>query len=454
MPERILKLHPALMMLLSFAVLIFIGAGLLKLPFSIRSGQISLIDALFTATSAVCVTGLTVVDTGTYFTIFGQCVILALIQVGGLGVMTVSVMLFQAIGRNISFRQRMIMQNLFTHSFRMDIRIIIRTILTFTFIAESIGILLLTLHWSQEYPLSRALYMAIFHSISAFCNAGFSLFPDSMVRYHDNLLLNLSLIGLIILGGIGFPVVYDFYLKSKKRKTSRIKLAVQTKVVLVTTFILILAGAASFWILEQTNTLHRQEPFVALIISLFQSITCRTAGFNTVDIASLNDATLLMMTVLMFIGGSPGSCAGGVKTTTLAILATFAWNSIRNRNRINLFKKSIPPNTVNRSLLLVLISAILIGSILFLLLARSSVAHPALYGRENRLLVYLFETVSAFGTVGLSMGVTPSMPFWGESWIILLMYIGRVGVLTFAYTVVGGGLKNGVEYAEESLMVG
>ncbi len=451
--KRILKTHPANLVLLSFLLLITVGTLLLKLPISTRTGHIPFVDALFTATSAVCVTGLVVVDTGTYFTLFGQCVILGLIQIGGLGVMTISVALFQWIGRSVSFRQRMIMQDLFAHTPREDIFGLVKSIIFFTLGAEIVGALLLTLHWYGKLPLLKALYAAVFHSVSAFCNAGFSLYSDSMVRYSDSYLLNLTLCALIVLGGIGFPVLYDLQSWFAMRKQKRIRLSVHTKTVLVTTLILIVFGTLMFAFLEH-QTLEAPQPLAHRILTpLFQSITCRTAGFNTVDISHLKDATLAMMIFLMFFGASPGSCGGGVKTTTLAILAAFTLSRVRRKRRVTLFRKSIPTETVTRSVSLVLISVAIIGLMLFLILVGAATGHTKAIPRES-FLAYLFETVSAFGTVGLSMGVTPVLGTWGKCCITLMMIIGRVGVLTFSYIIAGAGTANGVEYSEENLMVG
>jgi trk system potassium uptake protein TrkH len=452
--KKLLKMHPAALVILSFLSLIIAGTLLLKLPIAANSGSIPLIDAFFTATSAICVTGLIVVDTGTCFTLFGQIVILFLIQIGGLGVMTVSVMLFKMIGRNIPFRQRMVLQDVFAHTPRGDILQLLKTIFIFTVIIELIGFGGFFIHFLQSFPIGRALYLAVFHSVSAFCNAGFSTFSDSMMSASGDWLLNLNMCLLIILGGIGFPVVYDVYTKIKSRKEARRKLSVQTKVVFTTTLALIFFGAVVFWILEKPHILSGRPFGETILISIFQSVTCRTAGFNTVDISLLSDATLMIMTGLMFFGASPGSCGGGVKTTSLALIVAFTISRIRKQKRLNLFKKSIPVETVSRCVSLILLSLCLIGVVLFFILAGNSLEPSFVPCHATRFFTYLFETVSAFGTVGLSMGVTPSLSAWGKTWIILLMFVGRVGVLTFAYIIVGGAAERGIEYAEENIMIG
>jgi trk system potassium uptake protein len=452
--SRILKAHPATLILTSFLLAIAVGTSLLLLPVSTKGGTISLVNAVFTATSAVCVTGLVVVDTGTYFTMFGQCVLLGLIQIGGLGVMTISVALFRWIRRGISFRQRMAMQDLFAHTPRQDIFNLVKSIVLFTLGAEIMGAILLSLHWSKELPFFRAVYMAVFHSVSAFCNAGFALFPDSMVRYSHDLLLNITMCGLIIIGGIGFPVLFDLQSRFHRQNRERVRLSLQTKTVLLTTLILVVAGALMFALLEHETLWRSPSLLHRILVSLFQSITCRTAGFNTVDIASLRDATLAMMIFLMFVGASPGSCGGGVKTTTLALMAAFTFSRVTRKRRVNMLKKSIPVETVNRSVSLILVSIGIIGVVLFLLLVGETESGRAASGPRGSFLAYLFETVSAFGTVGLSMGITPELGTWGKCWITLMMIVGRVGVLTFSYIIVGTGAGNGVEYSEENLMIG
>jgi trk system potassium uptake protein TrkH len=451
---RLFKLHPATLVLASFLLAMLLGTLLLKMPISTHEGHISWVDAIFTATSAVCVTGLIVVDTGSYFTGFGQGVILALIQAGGLGVMTIAVMLFRWIGRSISFRQRMAMQDLFAHTPREDILGLVKSIVVLTITAEAIGTVLLTILWSREFSFLQALYIAVFHSVSAFCNAGFALFPDSMMRYSTNILLNMTMCGLIIAGGIGFPVLYDLRLWITSRNHKRYRLSIQTRTVLITTLILIVSGAVMFLLLERPMLKVAPSFTHCVLTPIFQSITCRTAGFNTVDIASLKEATLAMMIFLMFFGASPGSCGGGVKTTTLALITAFTWSRIKRRHRVNFYKKSIPTDTVTRSISLVLSSIGIIALILFLILVGDAAMNRNGAGQERFFLACLFETVSAFGTVGLSMGITPELNTWAKCLIISMMIIGRVGVLAFSYIILGTGTSNGIEHAEENMMIG
>jgi trk system potassium uptake protein TrkH len=454
--SRILKVHPASLVLLTFLLVIVLGTLLLCTAPATRERSIDFIDALFTATSAVCVTGLTVVDTGSTFTFFGQAVILGLIQVGGLGVMTISVGLFSWLGRSISIRQRMAVQDLFAHTPREDIFRLVRSVVFFTLATEMVGAVFLTIHFSREMPFLRAFYMASFHSVSAFCNAGFGLFSDSLMRYRGDILPNLTICALIVIGGIGFPVLYDLQCWLSKRCQQRMRLSIQTRSVLVTTLILIVGGALMFAVLEHRSLSAEPTLIGRILIPLFQSITCRTAGFNTVDIGTLREATLAIMIFLMFFGASPGSCGGGVKTTTLALIAAFTFNRMKRKRRVSLFKKSIPAETVTRSISLILVSIGIICVVLFMLLLgdTATVTGSVPATPRGAFLAYLFETVSAFGTVGLSMGITAALSVWDKCWLILMMIVGRVGVLTFSYIVVGAGVVNGFEYAEENLMIG
>jgi trk system potassium uptake protein TrkH len=452
--RRLLNMQPATLILLSFLFVIAVGTLLLMLPFSTRTGKIPLIDGLFTASSAVCVTGLTVVDPGTCYTAFGQWVILFLIQIGGLGVMTISVALFRLIGRTIPFRQRMAMQDVFAHTPREDIMKLVKHVLLFTLLVEAAGAVLLTVHWSGEFPFPRAVYLGVFHSISAFCNAGFTLFPDNFMRYAGSLLLNIAVCGLIVVGGLGFPVLHDLYLQVRHRKGKRAKLAVQTKTVLVTTGILIVGGALVFALLEKESLGARESGLERALAPIFQSITCRTAGFNTVDIGALGDAALFLMIFLMFVGASPGSTGGGVKTTTLAVISAFSVSRLRRRRHVNMFRKTIPDETVVRSASLILISLGIIVIVLFMILVSNAATRLGAVGFHRPFLAYFFETVSAFGTVGLSMGVTAGLTTWSKAWVIAMMIIGRVGVLAFSYVIVGAAPTKGVEYAEEGVMIG
>jgi trk system potassium uptake protein TrkH len=453
---RKLKIGLSTLILLSYLAAIGIGTAFLLLPFSNVSGDISLVDALFTATSAVCVTGLTVVDTGSYFTTSGQIIVLLLIQAGGLGIMTFSILFFLVAGKRVSFRHRMIMQEVFAHTPREDIYRVVGSIFLFTGMVEVAGALPLFLFWIQDHSVSQAVYLAVFHSISAFCNAGFALFSDSFIGCRASPLLNLTICSLIVLGGIGFPVVYELYESVRGRTTRKAKparLSVQTRVVLIVTALLIISGMAFFLWGEYGNALRGVPMRESLWIALFQSVTSRTAGFNTVDLAQLSNPTIMVMIFLMFWGASPGSCGGGVKTTTFAVLGMFTWARLRRRSHVNVFRKSIPQETVSRSVSLLILSISLILAIFFLLLLTQDV-EPSTAEARSTFVEYFFEVISAFGTVGLSMGATAKLNTFGKLLIIAMMLIGRVGVLTFAYVIAGTEARGGVQYSQQNLMIG
>jgi len=446
--NRVRRAHPTNLLLLSYLATIAAGSLALMLPAATVDGAINVLDALFTATSAVCVTGLIVVDTGTYFTFFGQIVILLLIQIGGLGIMTLSVALFQIIGKKVVFQQRMAMQEVFSHTPREDIYYLIRSVLLFTFAVETVGAVLLFFYWRRAFPFSEALFKAVFHSVSAFCNAGFSQFSNNLMDGRSSVFLNLTICGLIILGGIGFPVVYEIYRRALRG--ARGKLSLQTKSVLLTTAGLITVGTLVILMSEKSlNNSNGQ----GLLSAFFQSVTCRTAGFNTLEIASLNTATLVFMMFLMLVGASPGSCGGGIKTTTFTVLVAFSWSRLMRYKCVNLFKKTIPQDTVSKSISVLVFSMAAICIAVFLIVFMDP-DHGARVQGNRQFLNFLFETISAFGTVGLSMGVTPVLSWSGKLVIIVLMVIGRVGVPAFTYIIAGGGSTKGVQYAEENLMIG
>ncbi|MCF8035204.1 MAG: hypothetical protein K9L18_19190, partial [Desulfarculaceae bacterium] len=401
-----------------------------------------------------CVTGLIVVDTGSHFTLLGQGIILMLIQLGGLGIMTISVSLFLFVGKRVPFKHRLAMQDVFAHTPRRDIYDLVKSVLIFTALTEMVGTALLFWHFQDHYPFWQAFYLAAFHSISAFCNAGFSLFSDSFISYRGSLTLNLTICALIVLGGIGFPVVYELSSRLRDRGKAK-RISVHTKVVLITTAILIVVGAMAFAFLERDRL---NSPILSRgfwLPALFQSITARTAGFNTVDIASLGTSTLAVVVFLMFFGASPGSCGGGLKTTTLALLGLYALGRVRGGERVNVFKKTIPRETVTKAVSLFLLAVVLIALMLFAVLV---VQEPRTGTAEvsRPFLAYLFEVVSAFGTVGLSMGVTFDLTGTGKILITILMLVGRLGVPTFTYLLLRGNGDRavGFHYAEERVMLG
>jgi trk system potassium uptake protein TrkH len=441
---------PTRIFVLSFAGVIITGAILLWFPFSATQGNLRFADALFTSTSAVCVTGLVVIDVGKDLTTLGQVITIFLFQIGGLGIITFSTIFFVLMGRGLSFKGREIVQSTFLHTPRRDFIVIAKAVLIFTFIIESLGTLLLFIRFSYDFPIGTALYHAIYNAISAFNNCGYSLFSDNLMGYQGDLIVNLTIMGLIVHGGIGFIVQYEVlsWLKGAQKR-----LSVHTKIVLITTTILILSGAFLFYLFERNHIIKDIPVLNKILSSLFQSITPRTAGFNTVDIGLLTNETILLMIVLMFIGASPGSTGGGVKTTSAALLVMLMWNRLKGNLDLNIFNRTIPREIVSRSISIIFASALSIAIITSVLLIAGGGNLPPMESRHY-FVEYLFDTVSAFGTVGLSMGVTPKLNDLQKYALILMMFAGRVGPLTLAFSLsrsIGG---KGLRYAEEGVMVG
>ncbi len=444
------RLSPSRIFVLSFALFILAGTLALYLPASSTKVQLRFIDALFTATSAVCVTGLAVIDIGKDLSLFGQIVTIVLFQVGGLGIITFSVFLFGIMGRGMSFKGREIVQSTFLPTPTTDFFHILKSVLYFTGAIEGIGILLLFIRFLRDFPPAAALYRAVYTGISAFNNCGYSLFSDSLMGYQGDLLVNLTVMGLIVSGGLGFIVHHEIFDHLWDRRNM---ISIHSKIVLITTAILILGGAALFFLFESRHIM-RDMPFsTKILVSFFQSITPRTAGFNTVDIGLLTNDTILLMIILMFIGASPGSTGGGVKTTSAALLALLLFTRFKGTEQVNVFNRTIPPETITRTIFIIFASAFSISIITsFLLFAAPSGVTPG--DTRHFFVEYLFETVSAFGTVGLSMGVTPRLTDVQKYAITLMMFAGRVGPLTLAFSLASQARRKGITYAEETVSVG
>ncbi|MBU0630613.1 MAG: TrkH family potassium uptake protein [Candidatus Margulisbacteria bacterium] len=445
-----ISFRPAQLMLISFSFAIAVGTILLSLPAATAAGvKTGFIDALFTATSATCVTGLIVKDTATYFSPFGQMVILALIQLGGLGIMTFSVSLVMLLKRSFGPKENLEMREVLDQDLMGNVKSLIVFIFKMTLVLELTGTLLLFFLWRDSFsdPLA-AFYHAFFHSISAFCNAGFSTFSDSLVHFNNDLSTNLVIMFLIIMGGVGFPVIRDFYHNLlnifSRKKDHGMKLRVQTRLVLLVSLLLIVIGALLIFAFDKSRLLAGLSYDNQLLISLFQSVSARTAGFNTVNIGGLSSATLFLMIVLMFIGASPGSTGGGVKTTTVAVLWSILTSAMKQRENVQVFKKSLPDEIVHKVVILFVVSILLVVFFALLLL----------YFEEKPLRDVLFETVSAFGTVGLSTGLTPTLSNGGKLVVTLLMFIGRLGPLTIGYAFTRKRKPARVVYAEEHVMIG
>lgn len=442
-------LSPERIFILTFASLIFAGSFVLWFPFSAETKPLSFIDALFTSASAVCVTGLTVIDIGKDLSYAGQIVTILLFQIGGLGIITFSTFFLVLIGRGISIKERDILQSSFLHSPQKDFLSVVKSIILFTFFFEFLGMVLLWVRFSQDFSTGEAVYQAAYHSISAFNNCGYSLFSDSFMRYREDLLVNCTVMGLIVVGGIGFVVQYELFTKFKGMKR---RVSVHTRIVLLVTALLIVAGAFLFYSFERDHILKDLPIKSQVVASFFQSVVPRTAGFNTVDIGLLTNETLFMIIALMFIGASPGSTGGGVKTTSASILFLLVWSRFRGREEINVFRRTMPRELVQRAISITLASLLIISFVFSVLLISGTVQLPPLESR-HLFLEYLFETVSAFGTVGLSMNLTPKLNDFQKLAVIFMMFAGRVGPLTLALSL-SRTTKRSLTFAEEEIMVG
>ncbi len=437
---------PAQVLAISFIVAILAGTLLLLLPVSTTSGQISFIDALFTSTSAVCVTGLIVRDTPTTFSFAGQVIILLLIQVGGLGIMTFSTMILLASGRRIAITDRILVQEGYQPGFAWEIKSLVKNIFLFTFIIEFAGFLLLLVRFRETLPWPKALYSSLFHAVSAFCNAGFSLNSDSLMSYRGDILVNATVIGLIILGGLGFLVIREmsgFIFKFFRGAKTHVSL--HSKIVLSISAALIGVSFIIFLGLEWDHSLKLFSLKERILASLFQVVTPRTAGFNTVDLTSLGPASILLLLLLMFIGASPGSTGGGVKTSTFGVVLAFIRSRIAARESIHLFYRTIPQENVIKAFTIISLSLCLIFISSFVV----CFSQPGILMRD-----VFFEVFSAFGTVGLSLGITPHLTSLSKIFLIITMYAGRVGPLTLLYAFSRRKALGKFEYVEEKLMIG
>jgi trk system potassium uptake protein TrkH len=416
------RITPPQALLLGFAGVILAGAGLLALPVSSASGvSAGFLTPLFTATSAVCVTGLVVVDTGTFWSPWGQFVIMALIQTGGLSFMTMASLFFLLMGKRIGLRERILIRESFNQFDVAGMVRLVRAVLVYAVSVEAVFVVILALRWLGEFGWPRALWMAVFHTISAFNNAGFDVMGDfrSMSAYVGDPVVSLSISSMFILGGIGFSVVLNLWELRERRLSTHSRLA------LVVTGWLICVGALVIFLLEWSNTLAPLGGTGRVLGAYFTAVTSRTAGFNTLDTAALRPATQFFVILLMFIGASPGSTGGGIKTTTFGLLAATVWSQGKGKEDVEILGRRIPAEQVHKALAVTLLSGCLVATVALLLTLTESVDF----------LTVLFETVSAFGTVGLSMGITPKLTSVGRLLIIGTMYAGRLGPLTLAFAI-------------------
>jgi trk system potassium uptake protein len=442
-----LKLQPAQVVLLSFAGWILLGSLILILPVSAASGKtITFIDALFMSTSATCVTGLSSISLPDEFSIFGQMVMLLLVQVGGLGIMTLSSSLALIMGKNLQMREQVIMQDVLDTSNSEELLGLIVDVIRYTFVIEFVGAVLLSIGFYQEgFEIGQSMYFGFYHSIMAFCNAGFALFNNNLEDFKFTPMIHLTIAFLIIFGGIGFSVMKDLYLTIKNKRSFR-SLSVHTKIVLTVNTSLLLFGAMYLFFGEFLHAFQEMGIWERMQISFFQSVTTRTAGFNTINLNALHPHCIYMMIILMFIGASPGSTGGGIKTTTFAVLLQSVTATLRGKYDVEFFERRIPPQTVVKSIAIFIIALGVVSCGLLIMMR----IEP-----DKSFLALFFEVVSAFGTVGLSLGITPFLTSLGKIIIVLVMYLGRVGPLTLVLAVGSRViLPNKIDYPEGKVLIG
>ncbi len=449
-------LTPSRLLVGSFLGLILFGTlGLKLLPGLYVGEPLSWLDALFTSTSAVCVTGLVVVNTATHFTFWGEAFLLLLIQLGGLGILTFTTLIILALGRRLSLHHEATTALQADVVPEIDFRNLVRNVVIFTFVIEASGAMLLAALWLPRFSPGVALWHAIFQSVSAFCNAGFSSFPDSLMSFQSAPLTLLVIAALIVLGGLGFLTLEELHLGWNRSRGQRVRISLHSRLVLATTAVLIVVGWLVCTSLEWTHTLAGMPAIDKLVNGLFMSVTARTAGFNSVDYASATPGTNFFTILLMSVGGSPGSTAGGIKTTTLAVLALLAWAKLRGHPGAETRTRSIPEDTIQRAVGLV-VMAFTFVTLGILIMAVTDLGPAGLGAPREGFLAYMFEAVSAFNTVGLSMGVTGHLSTVGRIVGVVLMYVGRVGPLSVAAAISVGDLvrSKGFRYAYEDVIIG
>lgn len=445
--DKMINLNPAQVLALGFSGVILLGALLLDLPIASKSFEsVGFVNALFTATSAVCVTGLVVVDTATHWTLFGQLIILLLIQIGGLGFMTMATMFALVVGKKISLKSRLVMQEALSHQNISGVVRVTRNVLVMTFSIEALGAVILSTKFVPEFGMGRGIYLSVFHSVSAFCNAGFDLMGNftSLTAYVADPVVNFTVMGLIVTGGLGFTVLSDLVLK-RNFKT----LHLNTKLAVTVTAALIAIGTVFFFIVEYNNpdTLGNLGMLEKWMAAMFQSVTPRTAGFNTLAIDKLTMSSLLMTIVLMFIGGCPASTAGGIKTTTFGLILFNIGSVIGGYEETVMFKRRVSQVYISRALALMSLALSLVIIVTMML---------SFNEREFEFMALLFETVSAFGTVGLSTGITPMLNDASKLVLAVTMFFGRLGPMTLVMALARRQSMNRalVRYPESKVNVG
>ncbi len=448
--------YPARVSVIAYGVLILVGTILLCLPVSSGSDEqaISVLDAVFTSTSATCVTGLSVRSTEHDFSRVGQLVVLALIQVGGIGIMTLTTLVVFELGRRASLRQRIAMAESLGAEPNADFRWIVRNVLVFTVLTEGAGALVLTVRNLFDQSPLDALWHGTFHAVSAFCNAGFSLHDDSLTRYQGDPVVNLTVITLIILGGIGFPVVLDIKRNWRGRWRDRWdRYLVHTKLMLIGSVGLVLGGTIMILVLEWDGILQPIPYWQRPLVALFHSVSSRTAGFNTVNIPDMTNASLFVTILLMLVGAGACSTGGGLKVSTMMVLLAQARSAFAGRLRLRLFRRTIPPEVVQRATVTTMLFIITVFLALTVLLAieQSSEPHPQ---SRDRFLDAFFEVVSALGTVGLSTGMTAHLTAAGKLIVIVLMFLGRLGPISVFAALSRTQQADPIEHPHASVLIG
>ncbi|OXS68119.1 Trk family potassium uptake protein [Lysinibacillus sp. KCTC 33748] len=439
------KLSPPKALVLGFAIIILIGTFFLTLPIAtVDTNGLSFLDALFTATSATCVTGLIVVDTGDTFSIFGELVILFLIQIGGLGFMTFATLLFLLLGKKISLKERLLLKEAFNNVTIAGLVKLVKRILLFTAIIEMIGGFILSIRFSFDMPVGKAFYFGFFHAISNFNNAGFDIMGEfkSLTEYVDDPFVVFTICALITIGGLGFIVINELY---EYRGTKR--LSVHTKIVLTTTFILTIGSTLLIFLFEYNNskTIGPLSEWGKILGSLYQAVTPRTAGSNTLPIGDLTHSTLFLIIWLMFIGGGSGSTAGGIKITTFAVLVATMWCQMKGKEDVVLFRRRIVNETILKALTVTMCGMMIVVLVTIVL---------SLIEQRHSFMMYLFEATSAFGTAGLTMGLTPELSTGGRLLIILTMFVGRLGPLTIAFAITNRRKTEAFRHPKGKIMIG
>ena len=446
--------YPARVSFAAYMLTILLGGFVLTLPACRQPGRppVSFVDGVFTATSACCVTGLTVRSTRHDFSPLGQGVILFLIQLGGLGIMTITTLVAFQIGGQATLRQRAVIADTLGIKSGRDLRWVTFGVLFTVLLAEAIGVVALCwASWGSDSP-AAVLWTSVFHSVSAFCNAGFALHDQNLIPDAGNVAVNLTICSLIIVGGIGFPVIFDIFSRLRRREPFWERLHTQSKMMLIGTAGLLAFGAVSFWALEWEEALVREPLVTKLLMGLFHSTTCRTAGFNTVDYGALSSATLFLAVILMAIGAGPCSTAGGFKVSTFMTLSVSAWSNFRGLKHANFFRRTIPAAAVERaaatSLLFVAVAIAALVALLVVETRGPSAARPRWF------LEALFECTSALGTVGLSTGITAGLTDPGKLVLVALMLVGRLGPITAAVALSRQRRGYQFQYPEEEPLVG